>query len=171
MNEETINKPVVEKFTKNSENLQRQRSRSINPFEEMDRLFESFFPRNWVQPMGREWPVGFDAQFVGHSPKVDVLERDDVVVVKAELPGVDKDNIDISMTEDHVTINANSRQEKAEEKGDYHRREITQGRFSRMVSLPESVQSDKAKATFENGVLELVIPKAAPAQRRSIKVE
>ncbi len=170
MNEVTSNKPAV---SDKSGGLQQQRSRSINPFEEMDRLFESFFPRNWMQPLRREWPewAELNAPFEGRTPKVDVLEKDDAVVVKAELPGVNKDDMDISVTEDHVSINATTKQEKEEEKGDYHRREISQGSFSRTVALPAAVQSDQAKASFKDGVLELTIPKAAPAKRHTIKVE
>jgi len=170
MNEVTSKKPVVVDKTGG---LQQQRSRSVNPFEEMDRLFESFFPKNWMQPLRREWPewVELSLPFEGGTPKVDVLERDEAVIVKAALPGVDKDNMDISVTEDQVTIKAATKHEKEEEKGDYHRREISQGSYSRTVPLPVAVQSDKAKASFKDGVLELTLPKAAPAKRHSIKVE
>ena len=170
MNETTSNKPAV--FEKGG-NLKRHQARSMSPFDEMDRLFEDFFPRGWMQPMRRQWPewVELGAPFEGRTPKVDVLEQDEAVVVRAELPGVDKDNLDISLTEDSVTISATTKQESEEEKGDYHRREISQGSFSRTVALPVAVQGDQAKASFNDGVLELTLPKAAPAKRHNIKVE
>jgi len=170
MNEMTANKSAV---SEKGGKLQQQRVRGMNPFEEMDRLFENFFPRGWMQPTRREWPewAGLAVPFEAHIPKVDVVERDDTVVVRAELPGVDKDNLAISLTEDSVTITAETKQENEEEKGDYHRREISRGSFSRSVVLPAAVQSDQAKANFKDGVLELTLPKAAPAKRHSIKVE
>lgn len=153
--------------------LQQPQRRAITPFEEMDRLFDNFFPRGWARPVYRDWPVltNLDAPFDGGVPKVDVLERDAEVVVRAELPGVDKDNLELSVTNDSVTIKATTEQERKEEKGDYHRREISRGSFVRTVALPASVQSKKAKARFKNGVLELTLPKAAPAKRHSIKVD
>ncbi len=169
MNEEIVNKAAT---PEKSGKLQ-QRSRSMSPFEEMDRLFEGFFPGGWMQPLRREWSGWneLNAPFEGRTPKVDVLERDDAVVVRAELPGVDKDNLDISLTEDSVTISATTRQDSDDKKGDYHRREISEGSFSRTLPLPTAVQGDQAKAGFKDGVLELTLPKAAPAKRHSIKVE
>ncbi len=150
--------------------ISQQRSRAMNPFEEMDRLFENFFPRDWVQPVRQSWSE-IAAPFDGKVPRIDVLEKDDAIVIRAELPGVSKDNVDISLTEDSATITANTHQEQDEEKGNYYHREITRGSFSRTVSLPIAVQSDQAKATFKDGMLELNLPKAAPAKRHSIKVE
>ncbi|NOZ54675.1 MAG: Hsp20/alpha crystallin family protein [Gammaproteobacteria bacterium] len=170
MSEATTNQTVVpEKVA----GLQRRRARSMSPFDEMDRLFEGLFPRGWAQPIRREWPewIGFGTSFEGRVPKVDVLERDETVVVRAELPGVDKDSLDISLTEDSVTISATIKQEGDEEEGDYHCREILQGSFSRTVALPVTVQSDQAKARFYDGVLVLTLPKAAPAKRHTIKIE
>lgn len=153
--------------------LQQPQRRAITPFDEMDRLFDSFFSRGWMHPVYREWPAltNLDIPFDGGSPKVDVLERDAEVVVRAELPGVDKDNLELSVTSDSVTIKATTEQESKEEKGDYHRREISRGSFVRTVALPVSVQSKQAKARFKDGVLELTLPKAAPAERHSIKVD
>jgi len=153
--------------------LQQRQRRAMSPFDEMDRMFEGFFPRGWMRPMRMDWPEWstLQAPFEGRTPKVDVVERDNEVVVRAELPGVDKDNLDVSVTDDSVTIKATTQQESEEEKDDYHRREISQGSFSRTVALPASVQSDQAKASFKNGMLELTLPKAVPAKRHNIKVE
>jgi len=168
MNEVIPNKSAVpEKGGKR----QQPRARAMSPFEEMDRLFEGFFPRGWMQPLRSEWTTELKVPFDGRVPKVDVVERDDSVVVRAELPGADKKDLDVSLTEDSITISASTKQESEKEEGDYHRREISQGSFSRTVALPVAVQSDQAKASFNNGVLELTLPKAAPARRHSVKVE
>jgi HSP20 family protein len=92
-------------------------------------------------------------------------------VIRAELPGVKKEDLDVSITGDRVTIRATSSHEEAEEKGDYYRKELSRGVFSRTVPLPCAVQGDQSKATFKDGVMELLLPKVEPAKRQRIKVE
>jgi len=146
--------------------------RALSPFEEMDRMFESFFPRGWMQPFRREWPsLGeMAAPFEGKMPKVDVINRDAEIVVRAEVPGVDKKDIDVTMTDSTVTIKGSTSHEEKEEKGDYYRCEISRGAFSRTVALPAGVDSSKAKAKFQDGVLELTMPKTEKTKRVSVKV-
>jgi len=147
--------------------------RALSPFEEMDRLFEDYFSRGWMRPFRWEWPsLGEMAKpFEGKMPKVDVIERDDEVVVKAELPGVDKKDLDVSVTENSVTIKGTTSHEEKEEKGDYYRCEISRGAYARTVALPSYVDADKAKASFKDGVLELKLPKVEKAKRRSIEIK
>ena len=147
--------------------------RALSPFEEMDRLFEDYFSRGWMRPFRWEWPsLGEVAKpFEGKMPKVDVIERDDELVVKAELPGVDKKDIDVSVTENSVTIKGSTSHEEKEEKGDYYRCEISRGAYSRTVGLPSYVDSDKAKASFKDGILELTLPKVEKSKRRTIEVK
>ena len=111
------------------------------------------------------------APFEGRMPKVDVIDRDTEVVVRAELPGVDKKDLDVSVSANAVTIKASTKAEHKEEKGDYYRCEITQGSISRTVALPADVDGDQAKAAFKDGVLELTMPKVAGSRKQSIKVE
>lgn len=151
-------------------------ARALSPFEEMERLFErmeSLFPRGWMRPLRWERP-GF-GELLSHvempMPKVDVIDRDNEVVVRAEVPGVEKKDLDVSVTENTVTIKGTSSHEEKEEKGDYYRSEISRGSFSRTVALPGNVNSEAAKASFKDGVLELVMPKIEQSRRRSIKVE
>lgn len=147
--------------------------RALSPFEEMDRLFEDYFSRGWMRPFRWEWPsLGEMAKpFEGKMPKVDVIERDDEVVVKAELPGVDKKDLDVSVTENSVTIKGSTSHEEKEEKGDYYRCEISRGAYARTVALPSYVDADKAKASFKDGVLELKLPKVEKSKRRSIEIK
>ena len=148
-------------------------ARPMSPFEAMDRLFESYFPSGWMRPFHMEWPPLSEgmAPFGGKTPKVDVIDRDDEVIVKAELPGVDKKDVDISVTNNTVTIKGSTSHEEKEEKGDYYRCEMSRGAYSRTVMLPSDVDEEKAKATFKDGVLELKLPKEKKSKRRSIKVE
>jgi HSP20 family protein len=146
---------------------------ALSPFEEMDRMFEDYFSRGWMRPFPWKWPsLGEMAKpFEGKMPKVDVIERDDEVVVKAELPGVEKKDIDVSVTENSVTIKGSTSHEEKEEKGDYYRCEISQGAYSRTVGLPSYVDADKAKANFKDGILELTLPKVEKSKRRTIEVK
>ena len=150
-----------------------QPARALSPFDDMEHLFENFFSRGWMQPFHVDWPAfGKGMQpFEGKTPKVDVIERDDEIVVKAELPGVDKKDIDISVTKNTVTIKGKTSHEEKEEKGDYYRCEMSRGEYSRTMALPSDVNEEKAKAKFKDGILELTIPKAEKSKRQTVKVE
>jgi len=84
---------------------------------------------------------------------------------------VKKENLDVSVSDNMVTIRGTSKHEEEKEEGQYFRREMTRGEYSRSIGLPAEVDSAKAKATFKDGVLELKLPKTAPSQRHSVKVE
>ena len=133
-------------------------------------MFEGFFPRRWMQPFHLDmphWPEIAELK----APKVDIIDRETEIVVKAELPGVAKDDIDVTMTDNSVTIKGSSSHEEKEEKGNYYRCEISRGSFSRTVALPADVSADKARATFNDGILELTIPKEEKSHSKSITVE
>lgn len=146
---------------------------ALTPFEEMDRLFDVFSRRSWLRPWRFEWPAfpEMAAPFNGRIPKVDVIDDEDQVMVRAEVPGVEKKDLDISVGEDSVTIKGSTRREEKETKGDYYRHELSTGAFSRTVGLPATVDGAKAKAEFKNGILELTLPKVEKAKRHSVKVE
>lgn len=128
--------------------------------EAMDRLFEDSFVRPWGL-----------APFEGTSLSMDIYQTDDAVVVKASLPGVKADEIDVSVTGDMLTIKGESEAEQEVKEENYIRREMRYGSFTRTVPIPVSVQSDKAEATFENGVLTLTLPKAEEVKAKAIKVQ
>ena len=127
----------------------------------MDRLFEESF----VRP-GRllGWPSA------GMVP-VDMYQEDNNVVVKAPLPGVKPEDIDISVVGETLTIKGETRQEKEVKAENMIRQERRFGAFSRTVSLPSPVDTSKANATFENGVLTLTLPIAEEAKPKAIKVK
>lgn len=146
---------------------------ALSRFEEFERMFDDFFPRHWMRPFSFDRPSWshLPAPFEGRTPHVDVVDRDKEVFIKAELPGVGKDDLEITMTGNSVTIKGSTKAEEKEDDGDYHRCEISQGSFSRTVSLPSEVDTDKAKAKFKHGVLKLTIPKVKKSTRKNIKVE
>lgn len=145
----------------------------LSPFAEMERMFDLFTRGGWLQPRKWEWPSWADmpAAFSGPGPKVDIIDRDDEILVRAEVPGVSKDDLDISVAEDSITIKGETKKEHREEKGDYIRSEIAQGAFARTLALPAAVDAHKARANFEDGILELHLPKLSRSRRRTIKVE
>ena len=124
-------------------------------------------PFDWSVP---SWSVE-KVPFEGKIPKVDIIDRDKELVVKAELPGIDKKDLDISVTKNTVTIQGSTSHEEKKEKGDYYRCEISRGSYSRSLSLPADIDEGKVKAKFKDGVLELTLPKLEKAKRRTIKVE
>jgi HSP20 family protein len=145
----------------------------VSAYDDMERMFNSFFGRGWMRPWRWEWPALGEAGRTLESriPRVDVIDRDGEIAVKAELPGVEKKDLDVSLTEDTVTIRGSTRHEEKEEKGDYYRSEISRGEFSRTVALPAAVDTSKAKASFKDGVLELLIPKLEARKRHAINIE
>lgn len=147
--------------------------RALSPFEDMDRWFNNFFPRGWMRPFRMDWPAWSDvvASAEMRVPKVDVIDRDEEVIVRAEVPGVRKDDLTVSVSDNVVTIKGETKREHKKEKGDYYHCEISQGSFTRSVALPHYVDSDRAKAAFENGVLELTLPKVEKAKRRTVKID
>ena len=124
----------------------------------MDRLFDDTRP--W-----RVFGNGGDTFF-----PIDLFETDDEVVVKASLPGVKAENIDISVTGQVLTLRGESREEHEEKAQNYYRRERRSGTFLRQISLPTEVDSGKADASFEDGVLKLRLPKVEAVKPKTIKV-
>ncbi|HEX5368200.1 MAG TPA: Hsp20/alpha crystallin family protein [Dehalococcoidia bacterium] len=128
----------------------------------MDRLFDEGFSRPWRVIPSVEYR---DATF-----PVEVSQTDGEIEVKASLPGVKPDEVDITVTNDVLTIKAEHKDTVEDQKRDYYRREIHYGAMQRSLSLPVSVDSDKAEARFENGELTLRLPKADAVRPKQIKV-
>jgi len=127
---------------------------------EMDRLFERFFG---------EWPTWpkYDA---GWAPRIDLAENKDSVTIKAELPGLEAKEVDVSIFRDTLTIKGEKKEEHEEKDEHYHLVERSHGAFSRMVRLPTAVDAEKIKATFKNGVLTVTLPKTEEARQKAISV-
>jgi HSP20 family protein len=145
----------------------------MSPWDEMEHWFDRVGRRGWFHPGLWEWPSHLESvtPFRGGMPKVDVVDRDAEVVVRAELPGVAKEDLDVTVTDDSVTLKAHTSHEEKEEKGEYYRREMSYGEYQRTVALPHTVDGEKARATFNDGVLELTLPKVEKTSRKKVKVE
>lgn len=167
----TQKQAVVEKGKEIQKAVAARPPRPVDEMERMmDRVFGDFPSRGWMRPWHMEWPAWAEAPEL-RMPKVDVIDRDEDLLVRAELPGVEKKDIEISTSDTSVTIKATTRREEKEEKGDYYRCEISRGSFARTVALPAKVESAKAKASMKDGVLELSLPKVEKSKRRTITVE
>lgn len=152
---------------------QAQRSRlipALSSFDEIERLFDELMPSPLFR-LGRSPFARQLAEAQARAPRVDVIERDGEFLLRAEVPGVAKDALDISVDESSVTIRGNVSQEATESEGDYYRREIVQGEFVRAVGLPAAVDTEKAKASLKDGILELILPKLEGAKRRKIEIK
>ena len=124
--------------------------------EELDRAFGDF---GLTQPTGG----GEIAMF---TPAVEVFERDNNLIVRAELPGMDKDDVRVEVTDEGLIIQGEKRREHEERREGVYRSERSYGQFYRVIPLPEGVNADQVKAQFQNGVLEIVVPMAESQQRR-----
>jgi HSP20 family protein len=127
--------------------------------DEMDRIFEDF-------GLGPRWTSATRALTPSvemWAPQIDMFQRGNELVVKADLPGMTKDDVKIDVTDDAITITGERRREHEEEREGIYRIERSSGSFRRVVALPEGAITDQAKATFRNGVLEVTMP-APPEQ-------
>jgi len=104
-------------------------------------------------------------------PGIEMYDRKNDIVVKVEIPGVDKKDIDLTITENNLTIKGEVMREEEVREEDCYASELTYGSFARSIPLPVEVDSTKATATYRNGILEIVLPKKEEAKPREIKVE
>ena len=129
--------------------------------DEMDRLFDDFgLDRNWIAPRGNRSSLS-SARRAGAdvwAPDVEIYQRNNELVVRADLPGMKKDDISVDVTDESITISGERHQEQETERGGLYRSERTYGSFFRTIPLPEGAITDQAKATFKNGVLEVTVP-------------
>jgi len=138
------------------------------PFEfermrrEMDRLWDSFFEGK---------PRRRGEERVEWLPSLDVSETKNEIVVKAEIPGIDPKDIDISLADGVLTIKGEKKQEKEEKDENYHLIERSYGSFTRSVQLPKEVKSDKISASYKNGLLRVTLPKSEETKKKEIKIK
>jgi len=130
--------------------------------DEINRLFDMSLGRRPFDRAGL-----FEGEW---APAVDVLEDENKVVVKAELPGMSDKDIDVNILNNTLTIKGEKKKEEEKKDQSYYRLERSYGAFQRSVTLPSAVAADKAKASFKNGVLEIEVPKKEEAKPKQIKV-
>lgn len=132
---------------------------------DMDRMLEDFFGRR-VRPW---WPERWFAP-EARVPIIDVFEEKDDIVVKAELPGLEKDDIEVNLTDHTLTIKGEKKKEEEVKEENYYRAERSYGSFLRTLDLPREVHADKVKAAFKNGILEIRMPKTEAAKTKAVNV-
>jgi HSP20 family protein len=128
----------------------------------MDRLWDDYFGpgRRALRPLEEAW-----------LPAVDVSETGDKITVKAEIPGMEAKDIEISMVGDTLTLKGEKKAEREEKEENYHMVERSYGSFSRTMKLPATVDADKVEATYKNGVLTVVLPKKEEVKPKAIEIK
>jgi HSP20 family protein len=146
--------------------------RELSLFDEMDRAFDTLMHRGWMHPFREMWPEWARLeQTLEINPRVDVIDREAEILVRAEVPGVDKNDLTVELAGDLLTIKGEHKTEETKEEGAYYRSEIARGAFTRMIRLPAEVAMEETKADFKDGVLEIHLPKTQQTERRRIEVK
>lgn len=156
------------KTRENKELVRREKSHPETYFGEIDRYLDSLFHRPFsLMP---SLVFGDHGKLDELSPSVDIFEEDNHLVLKAELPGINKEDLDISISENRITLTGEKRHEEKVEKKDYQWSECSYGTFTRSFRLPDNVNLDKTKAEFKDGVLKVRIPKTAGPETTEKKI-
>jgi HSP20 family protein len=135
----------------------RRRGRYLSP---MEVVLRNIAPEFDAFNTEREW-----------APEVDITEDAESIIVKTELPGMSRDDIEIDIANGVLSIKGEKKEEEEEKKKTWHRREVRYGSFVRSFTLPTDVKSDEAKASYDNGVLKITLPKEEKALHRKIQIE
>jgi len=149
---------------------------ALRPFTHgMEEFFDNYFPRRWME--GFFEPQMFKAPRWGEFgeayevwPKIDILDKNEALVVRAEMPGVKKEDLDITIAGDRLTFEAKRDFAEEEEKEDYFRSEMAYGRLYRVIHLPVEVKGDLAKAEMKDGIIEVYLPKVEEIVPHKVKV-
>lgn len=137
---------------------------TMSPFEDLEHWFEDMMETPWMR---RSLPKRWLAE---EFPAVDIFDEGEELVLKAELPGLKKKDIEVKLVDNVVTISGERKKEEKVEEKDYFRLERASGSFLRSFRLPVEVKTDEIKATFKDGVLEVRLPKSEEAKNREFKV-
>jgi HSP20 family protein len=137
-----------------------------NATEEIDRFFREFGLKTWLRPKLVEKDYAW-------TPTIEILTKKDRLIVRAEIPGVNPAEVKVELVEGLLTIKGERRKEVIDEKEGFYKSERLYGQFLRTIPLPEGAIDEEAKATFTNGVLEVIvpIPPYAPPKAKTLKIE
>ena len=136
----------------------------------MEDVFEDFPPRRWMEtfePFGWRWPMGVDFD---RSFRLDVIDRDKELIIRGELPGVEKDDIKVTISGDRLMIEAEREFEEEDKHDRFYRHEVGFGKLMRTISLPVEVDAEKVSAELKEGILEVALPKVQAMDRHTVKV-
>jgi HSP20 family protein len=155
---------------KSKELVKVEPAKSLSRFEEMERRFEDFFRRPFHLLGPSRFPWSRMPEMEELSPTVDIFEQDNDVVVRAELPGMKKEDIEVKLTDDTITISGEKKKEEKVQKKDFYMMERSYGSFMRAFNLPSEVQTEKVRAQFKDGILDIRVPKTEEAKKKEKKV-
>lgn len=147
---------------------------SIHPISDMEKALDRFFGRRWPSLWGWNDTPAVDTLFEFEGlrlPSLDVIDRDSEVLVRAEIPGIEKKDINVSLADNVLTIKGQTSTESKEEKGDYYRHEISSSSFARSVGVPGTVDESRIVANLKDGILEVTLPKIESSKRLNIAVQ
>jgi HSP20 family protein len=136
----------------------------------MEEFFEDFPPRRWMEtfePLGWQWPMGIDFE---RSFRVDILDHEKELIVRAELPGVEKEDVEVTIAGDRLTIEAEREFEEEETKESFYRHELGYGELRRTIALPVEIDAEHIEAELKDGILSVTLPKIQAATRHTVKV-
>jgi HSP20 family protein len=140
-----------------------------NPFQEFENMLERY-NKSGTSNLGKQ--LNTELSFADWAPSVDIEEEENKYVIKADLPGVDKQDIDVKLENGVLSIRGEKQTETETGKGTKrHRSERFHGTFARSFTLPDAVKADKVDASYKDGVLSLTIPKAEEAKPKSIDIK
>lgn len=147
-----------------------KRARMRGPWDELERIENEM--EDMTRWFSRHVPWGHLRERVnGWRPSVDMVERKDEIVVRADLPGLEQKDIEVSVQDGTLTIRGERREEREEKDEDYYCCERSSGKFFRSLALPAGVDAEHVKATFKNGVLEVHVPRTKEAKAKKIEIK
>lgn len=157
-----------EKGLAKTERGELQRWDPWDTFEEMERMFRDFFTSPFPLLRSR---MAMRPRLMEYLPDVDLKETENEIVLSASVPGLGKDDIDIDVTSDHITISGERKSEEDKPGERFHVRQQSYGSFRLSYPLPAEIKPDDVKAHYKNGVLEVVMPKSEVREAHKVKVE
>lgn len=152
--------------TKGTEVVKHERPKYVKPLNEIETLFGDMFRRPFPVLSPAFWPEFRLGEFERAMPTVDMYEEGSEIVLRADLPGLDKKDIEISVTSGTLTISGNRKKEEQTGKGNYFRYERSHSSFYRTIELPAEIDTERIKAHLEKGILEIRLPKIEEAKKK-----
>ena len=154
-------------MAEDQKDLVRSESRPMMSMRDFDRWFDEILPRP-LTPFFPRIRISAEEEMM---PNIDMYESNGDIVLKAELPGMKKEDIDITLSEGMITISGEKKKDEEIKRKDYYKLERSYGSFCRSFSLPAEVKSDKVKSSFKDGILEVHMPKSEKAKSKEVKVK
>jgi len=140
----------------------------------LGKMVEDVFGRPWGGPwfgLERPWRLGFLEGQETRIPALEIVEEKDDIVIKAELPGMKKEDVEVQLADNLLTIKGEKKQEEEKKEKGYYYCERSFGSFERSIEIPREVQTEKGRANFKDGVLEIRLPKTEAAKKKEIKLK